>query len=414
MSLSTIQKWKILTIRHKDVSSSSGNSTFNKLIGESRVSLCLQKIFPLVILLVLSNLSADTIELKNDSTFSGQLLKVTPDYLIVELLSEKSLKIQNITIPQSEVDRVFDETGKILYEKGEQKVASLGTYYISNLNSSKYHLSRFLKKKDPAQLDTIHSTTGQKALGYVVEVRDANLVIRKAITTEVKERQYFVVPLSKIKRINSYVIQREDIPEPQRIVRRRAAYPQWTFEVGYSIAKTHFSDISEIIQDFYALGNINLTAPAISDEQKGLNLSLALWFSQYIGFQLGGFSNFSQDGFGLKLWNAELKFALPVELIRPWIAVGYGFQHIKFEKKDINYRMEDGGILRWIKHDEKSSGIAYGVGFDVGKESGAGLFVNFYYMPFEKFKVTGEGTSEIAREIDFSLTLLSLGFRYNF
>ena len=75
----------------------------------------------LVIILLVGLAGADTIKLKNGDVINGQLLRITSEFLIVEVRSTDVIEIKNISIKREDVENVIDENGKTLFENNRRR-----------------------------------------------------------------------------------------------------------------------------------------------------------------------------------------------------------------------------------------------------------------------------------------------------
>ena len=69
-------------------------------------------------------LSADTNTLSNGKTMEGQLLKVSDQSLIFEVLSDSN-RVNTISFDRDQVISVVDESQEILYKDGIQPIHSI-------------------------------------------------------------------------------------------------------------------------------------------------------------------------------------------------------------------------------------------------------------------------------------------------
>ena len=365
-----------------------------------------------VFLLILSTtalltiLSADTITLHNGETIEGQLLKVSNQALIIEVLYDVK-RVVTISLDHEQVISVVDESQEILYKDGIQQEEDLEDYY------QKIYLptSTNITKKD-----TIVFKNGDQIVGNIISIRGSYITFKRS---DKPSHLVYSSTVEKIDTINVEKVQSNltfNDPYSSPPKSREFSYPHPAIEFGLSIIQNNlnqyhgiYEELAENIEgiDRGSLRDIN--NPLIA-----LNLGFDLKFSQYISVSfIGNFMlnfgdnrDYHEDTESFRLFLGELRYTFPLKSISPWIGVGYAYQSITLIN---SYSGVD------IKYKSQSNTVTFGAGIILGLQSQFGGIFSLRYLPFgdKDLRIESQSDIQTKTKIDLSNIMLSASLIVN-
>ena len=254
----------------------------------------------LVIILLVGLAGADTIKLKNGDVINGQLLRITSEFLIVEVRSTDVIEIKNISIKREDVENVIDENGKTLFENNRRR-AHLASYYTGQqhnvLNSDNQFSLRFNDLPD-----TIYLKDGKKSIANIVGVDKDRLVLQKVTNLERERSVKYYMSLDRVDRINGQKIKSNDFVETKEAVKKISHYPHLVFELGGTEMLTHFNDVQQLFQNYYDYGELSFTANGVKSAYAGIKLSLLIQPSRRIALGISGYTGFDRKDRNIKIY----------------------------------------------------------------------------------------------------------------
>ena len=294
------------------------------------------KYFFHVILIITASftlLSADTITLSNGEIMEGQLLKVSGQALIIEILSDSS-QVKTISLDHDQVISVVDESQEILYRNRILQEEDLEDYY-----KKKYLAKSFLTTKK----DTIVFNNGKLIVGNITSISGNYITFMR----EDRPSHYvFTALVEKIYSINGMKVQSElksidpySSPPKTRVF----YYPHPAIEFGLSIIQNNlnqyhgiYGELAEDIEGIDGRSSENVNNPLIA-----INLGFDFIFSQsfsvsFIGnfmLNFGDNQDYHENTESFRLFLGELRYTFPYKSISPWIGVGYAMQSITIINK---------------------------------------------------------------------------------
>jgi len=342
------------------------------------------------IFLFFSNGFADKIILKNGKIFHGELIKVTPKYVIIETI--RNLKLINISLEKEKIEKIIDESKKVLYESGLYKVKNLKPYYSETLLTQSHH-----------RQDEVILTNGKIIYGKIVDVSDNQM---KIMTDKNLSRVFLFEHISSIngkpfENYNFKSLSDEYIPIN--------TYPKISFEFAPSMLFTNLSTLQKKMQDYLdrEKPDENLIVDEIKDSYFGLQLSFIIKFTDYIAASVTGHFLFTSGEDFYHLVFTELRGYFASGSYRPWISAGWAHQSVKLEG-DLK---SQGARYEWYAQENAPS---FAAGFETGYASSASFFASVRYLGFAKKNITTNFDNTASEKIDFSAFLLSLGLQINY
>jgi len=351
----------------------------------------------LLILLILSSftiLSADTITLSDGETMEGQLLKVTDQALIFEVLYD-STRVHTISIDRHQVISVIDESQEILYKDGHQQ-EDPEDYY------QKVYMPIFFKRSD---VDTIVFKNGDQIMGDITYIKGRHVSYKRS---DRPSHYVFSTTVEKIESINGQDIQSDTkfsdpyYPPP---IKKVYYYPHPSIEFGLTLVQHHlnqyhgiYEQLAENLEDFDLEGLRDINNPLIA-----LNLGFDLKFSRYICLSfLGNFmlnfgnnKDYHEDVEHFRLFLTELRYTFPNQSLSPWLGAGYALQSITLIN---NYSGLD------IKYKSQSNTLTFAAGIILKINSQFEGNFSLRYLPFGDKNISWVNQTSIQSESKINLS----------
>jgi hypothetical protein len=344
------------------------------------------KTFLYVFLLLINSVLADLIELKNGTSFKGQLVKISEKYLILERLSEKYLIPYNDSIEREEVVKVIDDSGQPLFENNEQIVKNLKKYYRKiELNQNT------LPDTLPwAAADTVILNTGIMHFGKIFE--ETNIYLELQLYKEnqngvLEKLRYTHINKRTVKEIHHAKGETKSIIGKKIPVPSKEKYPIFSICLGAGYFLSNFGEISDILSKMYksnpTLDSLNLRTENISDIYSRFQFSLLISLSSKL---LIGFTGHSNGGTGPNLFVGEIRYYFLKKVFSPWLSAGYSVESVKLIQRQGIY-LEEYWLLESLEIYAKKSTPYLGIGVDLATKSFIGFYANLRYLPFPKTDV---------------------------
>jgi hypothetical protein len=346
--------------------------------------------------MAITPLSADTIFLSEGDSLSGQLLKVSKDYLIIEMINQSG-KVTTISLHRNEVTSVIDESDDILYERGILKERDLEDFYRKSFPKI---------QKTTLQEDTIVFKNGDEVIGKVISTTTHYVTYKRS---DKPANRLYSSTYDKIRTINgkSTEFSRNIYKTAPKI--KVFHYPHIFIEFGFSATHHNlnqyhsiFKNVIENIEtiEYKRLREINNPIIAVNIGF-GIKLIKYMSLAGLADFTLnfGNNEDYSEDSEHFRLFLAELRFFYPVNAFSIWIGAGLANQSItvinRFSKVDIKYTSSASTIS-----------IAGGLSFEFNNHVGALLTLR--YLPFGDRHVTIKSSIEGSSRNKINLTNILL------
>jgi hypothetical protein len=359
---------------------------------------------------------SDTIYLKENKIIYGQLIKVTYKYIIVEVVSNTTGKVNNISLQKNEVIRIDDESGRTIYSDGIVRYP-IRSHYNNRDGKIKY-----------LPVDRIFLKKGQIFLGEILSNRDSKILIKNYDPNKTFIRiKIDSTELDHIEKNAGYVAMHDPFLRSP-LLKRVSQYPDINIGFGFGYVQTKYDEIEDRIQYFYdtndSLKSIGLNADKIKSTFIGLQIHFGIRFTDYLAIGFHGFQSLGDDDHLINFVSGQIKYTYNLDRLHPWISVGYAFQSSKITQ-DVDQIISEYGYnrftLRKIEWKASDNGPLIGIGLEVGEETGIGVQVSAEYMPFSKkiTKITDDRydfpfESSFNKKVDLSLIVVSFGINYKY
>lgn len=331
---------------------------------------------------------ADTIHLKDGKTINGQLLKVSEKMVIIETI--KKGKIINISINRENINRITDDSKKILYENSKLNVSNLGSYYNRN--------DLFLNQN---KVDTLILTDGSSVLGEIIDISDTKLQLR--IKYPQSEKSFLrIIPFTQISEINELPLSNVQRDKLTMKIERANVYPKLAFELGGSFAFTNLGKLKNMIDQYLIAQSqeSGIHIDGIVGKYGLVQLSFIIKFSTKIGLGVTGHFDFTPEENAFRIMFSEFKYYFPWRSLSPWVGLGYASQSIRIA--DTIYGHD--ATYSWAC---KSNGPSFAIGIETANETDTGFYTNIRYLLFPTKRT-------LNKELDLSVILISVGIITNF
>jgi len=357
----------------------------------------------LISLISIKSSFADTIYLRGEKNIFGQVMAINENEIILEVISAEDRALEIQTFPISLVEKIIDESGTILYEDKQQKYKSLNSFYslmennweelkYKTLASKKHIITRLSLEKEKVKIVSI---TNEYIFHEFKNPDSEDLIINK-------------IPLKDIQAINDIPVLLTNFEIAKRILLSETKYPLYQVQVGYDYVNSAYSELQSLFQDFYDQNGINKAAAKRLDTYPGIFMKFEMYLKSYLSLGLSIQYYKDEKINALALTMVDVKYIYRTSFFHPWISLGYAGQ--EFSSSETVDRVK----YEW--HNSANT-LCLGMGINTGKETGLGLNLSAYFLPF------GKGKTEIrvdnldessSRKIDFSLLKISLGMHYSF
>ncbi len=351
------------------------------------------KIFLFTLLLIAFGL-ADQIVFKDGRVRHGQTILITGDVITVEMLDLRSGRLQNSTFPRNAIDKIVDESGVLLFEKGWRKVVTLKPYY-----NPFYSNWEALRLRVTGQRDSLVLKSGKTVTGRVVSVnRDELFVLVAARDKELKASSLRLL-LSDIRSVNGYPV--VVVPDSRPLRKEpMEVFPVMTANIGLSFLNTTFTDFGSDYR--LAVGDEDLpTDLMLNDRYLALELSSYLLFNESFSLGVTGNIVFSREGTSYQLAWLSGRYTLTTGKSRLWLEGSLG-------ATSLSHTLKSGSYEYLI--DVNTLGPGIGLGMDQGRFGDWGVAIAAHYFFFGRQAVSVDflDTPTTVPELDFNMFRLSI------
>jgi len=334
---------------------------------------------------------ADTIYLKDNNIFNGQLIKITPSVIIIEIYKDSGNTIHNISINRTDIDKIIDESEIILFEKNTQLKSELEKYYhpITSLIT--------LLRKEPNSniMDTLYVIPGSYKIGFIKKISPISLILEIHHKTDTIKVIQSKVGYFFIQKINGIDIRNFRNKTLKKELKRTDTYPTIAFEFGGGVAFTQLANLKNVFQNFYNSEELSTRAQDTQSAYVGWQFSLLLKFTRNTAIGAMGQLSFTSEEERYRLFLGELRQYSHFNNLRFWAGGGYGFISVKVDNTSALWEVA-------------SNGPALGLGCEIGSDTNIGLFAILRYLHFGKKQTDDLGTTNL------SAFVLSLGMRFKY
>ncbi len=351
------------------------------------------KIFLFILLFTAFGL-ADQIVFKDGRVRHGQTILISGGVVTVEMLDSRDGQLRNATFPREAIDKIVDESGVVLFEKGWRKVVSFKEYY-----NPFYSNWEDLRLRVTGQRDSLLLRSGKTVAGRVVSVNRDELFILVAGRQKKRKTSSLRLLLSDIRSVNGYPVIVVPDSKPLRM-EPMEVFPVMTANIGLSFLNTTFTDFGADYR--LAVGDEDLpTDLMLSDRYLALELSSYLLFDESFSLGLTGNIVFSREGTSYQLAWLSGRYTLTTGNSRLWLEGSLGATSLSHTLKSQSYEY-------FI--DVNTLGPGIGLGMDQGRFGDWGVSVAAHYFFFGRQAVSVDflDTPTTAPELDFNMFRLSI------
>jgi hypothetical protein len=362
------------------------------------------KIVFVFLLSIITRATADVIFLKGNKNIFGQVMAITKNDIILEVISPEDFALEIETFPLNPVEKVIDESGTVLYENKQAKFADLNPYY--SLMENNWEELKFKTLDSEQHVITYRSS--EKKTARIISITEQYIFTqrRNPDSTDLTVEK---IPVKNILAINNVRVIHTNFNIAKRILLSPdTKYPLYQVQIGYDYVQSYYSEVQLLFQDFFDGNSIDKKAKKRLDGYPGIFMKFEMYLQPYLSLGLSLQYYKEEKINALALTMVDVKYVYRTSLFHPWLSLGFAGQQLSSSETvaDITYD--------W--HNSEST-IALGAGLNSGKELGIGFNFSVYYMPFGRGKtkinvVDLQSTS--SREIDFSLIKISFGMHYSF
>ncbi len=351
----------------------------------------------LLILLFVAFGYADQVIFKDGRVRNGQTILISGDVVTVEVLDIRNGQLKNSTFPRASIDKIVDESGVVLFEKGRLKVTSFKPYYnpfYSNWEDLRMYVT--------GQKDSLVLKSGKTVTGRIVSVNRDELFILPAASGKNRKKNSLRLWLSDIRSVNGYPVIVAPDSKPLR-KEPMEVFPVMTANAGLSFLSTTFTDFGSDYR--LAVGDNDLPADLmLSDRYLALELSSYLLFNQYLSLGVTGDIVFSREGTSYQLAWLSARYTFVPGNSRLWLEGSYGATALSHTLKSQNYE---------YLIDANTLGPGIGLGLDHGRWGDWGVSVAAHYFFFGRQAVSVDflDTPVAAPELNFNMFRLSIALQ---
>ncbi len=313
---------------------------------------------------------ADIIVLNDSTVVYGELLYVSKKGIIVEFVSSEDNAFYDQSLLFTDVNRIVDQSGTILFQDRRVRVSNLEEYYFRPASSLK-----------PVNIKLIN---GQEIVAYVIQISTDHLLVQ--LPDSKRKENISKDTISEINNRPVEIFQWQwDGYESERVL----DYPHVVVEIGYAKLSTHISALR---------GSIGATFA--EDAYGAIHLGLLMAINRYLSagiighflldFGTGQSDEDDSDAYRLGLF--ELRVGWPFERVKPWLGISGAAQ----------------SIVLFPNSEYKWKSQSWGVGYGIGLEYCLTDFVHVNgavrYIAISEKNVTPESD----HKIDLSNTILCI------
>ena len=315
------------------------------------------------------------IKLNDGQEINAYVIQIARDHLLVRFPGSKKEPsvLYNQTLIFTEVNRIVDQSGTILFQDKRVRVSNLEDYY--------FRPARALKPVN------IKLNNGQEIIAYVIQISTDHLLVR--LPGSKKKQNISKDTISEINNGTMEVFQWQWRGyESERVF----DYPHVLVEIGYTRLSTNMSALQTSIgatfaEDTYGAINLGLLL--------AINPYLSAGFTGHFLLDFGTGQSDENDSDAYRLALFELRFGWPFELIKPWIGISGASQSIVLFPNP---------SYKW---KSQSWGIGYGIGLEYYLTDFVHVNGVVRYISISEKNVT----PETDHKIDLSNSIFSLNIQ---
>jgi hypothetical protein len=340
--------------------------------------------------------------MKNGDKTTGQLLKLSQNAIIVEVITENK-KVSTVSFERKLVQSVVDESGTLLYANNRLHVTNLERYY-----------QKMFVRQNPkrAKVDTLVFKSGYRAEVHLLGRTVDEISYRKKDDPKTTVRR---AKVSKIDTLLENINDLNDKPVHQYYsepISRNFSYPSLELQIGIALIQHSLNDHQDVTAQLAEeSGNLNMIGPRkIGNPFISVEFGLGPKFTPNIiatlvanfVFNSGNNKDHKEESEFYRLFFAELRYAiLPEYNFCPWLGVGYAMQSItiinNYGRVDLNFKA-------------KSKTISLAGGLIISPESSLSGLIAIRYLPFGEKEIENiipSSETKIKNKIDFSSLMIS-------
>lgn len=349
-----------------------------------------------------TSLKADMIELKGSKKLFGQTISISDKVIYLETIHGYKLEVGSL--PRTQIIRITDESGQVLYDDNKVLVENVRTFYRPILNNWEALNARFKDSKDK----TLYLTNHRIEKGHIVTITEQFIFLEqpKDGTEEEKRKTVNRFKLSDVTKIEQTAVIIIKEQAHFALQEQKEKFPIYKVSTGINILAVNHIGLQDLFKDIHQAQGSNEKVLDRNALFLGLDGRIEMLLTENYSLGLMIYYFKEQQNTRLSVSIADVKYTFDHLKYKPWVSLGMAGQAISVKETILNEN------YTW-KSSKVAPVLAVGAGY--GKNTGLSYGIAFRYMPFGREDTNSDISGvEVKNRVDLTLWMLSVKMHFGF